>query len=53
VQALMEGTIVPLAISINFEIFISTNEIFLIIHYYPSQYFLPLEEIIFENFQHF
>ncbi len=35
---------------INFEIFISTNEIFLNIHYYPSQYFFDLEEIIFENF---
>ncbi len=25
-------------------------EIFLNIHYYPSQYFFDLEEIIFENF---
>jgi len=35
---------------INFEIFISKNEIFLNIHYYPSQYFFDLEEIIFEIF---
>jgi hypothetical protein len=36
---------------INFENFISTKfEIFLNIHYYPSQYFFDLEEIIFENF---
>jgi hypothetical protein len=30
---------------------ISTNEIFPNIHYFPSQYFFDLEEIIFENFQ--
>jgi hypothetical protein len=35
---------------INFEIFISTNGIFLNIRYFPSQYFFDLEEIIFENF---
>jgi hypothetical protein len=35
---------------INFEIFISTNGIFLNIHYYASQYFFDLEEIIVENF---
>jgi hypothetical protein len=34
----------------NFETFISTNEIFLNIHYFPSQYFFDLKEIIFENF---
>jgi hypothetical protein len=34
---------------IDFEIFISTNEIFLNIHYFPSQYNFNLEEIIFEN----
>jgi len=35
---------------INFEIFISTNGIFLNIHYFPSQHFFDLEEMIFENF---
>ncbi len=35
---------------INFEIFISTNGIFLNIHNYPLQYFFDLEEIIFKNF---
>jgi hypothetical protein len=36
---------------LNFQIFIiSTNGIFLNIHYYPSQYFFDLEEIFFEIF---
>ncbi len=34
---------------INFEKFISTNGIFLNTHYFPSQYFFDLKEIIFEN----
>ncbi len=38
---------------INFEIFMSTNEIFQNIHYSLSQYFFDLGEIIFENFNIF
>ncbi len=35
------------------EIFISTNGILLNIHYFPSQYFFDLEDIIFEIFNNF
>jgi hypothetical protein len=38
---------------INFEKFISTNGIFLNIHYYPSQKFLDEVEISYENFNIF
>jgi hypothetical protein len=38
---------------INFETFISTNDIFLNIHYFPSQHFFDLKEIIFEIFNIF
>jgi hypothetical protein len=33
-----------------FEIFISTHGIYLNLHYFSSQYFFDLEEMIFENF---